>query len=80
VKISAEQLSNKVDVLERGNEDVAKTDDILVFQVLEQLEFAVGSFGEDGCAERFHDLLDRDGLPGKLILRGAVRFMVSALS
>lgn len=80
MKVSAEQLGDEVDVLERGNEDVAKTDDILMFQVLEQLEFAVGSFREDGRAEGFHNLLDCDGLPGKLILGGAVRLMVSALS
>ena len=31
---------------------------ILVSQVLEQLKFAIGTLGQDGSAERLHDLLD----------------------
>lgn len=72
MKVSAEQLGNEIDVLQWGDENVTKTDDILMFQVLEQLEFAVGSFRENGSAEGLHDLLDRDSLAGKLILCGAV--------
>jgi len=41
---------------------------ILVPQVLEQLQFSVGSFRKNRCAERLHDLLDRHGLVGELVL------------
>lgn len=34
---------------------------ILVLYVLEELELAIGAFGEDGGAKGLHDLLDRDG-------------------
>lgn len=36
--------------------------------VLQKLEFSVCTFAEDGCAEGFHDLLDRDGRASELIL------------
>lgn len=45
---------------------------VLVAQMLEQLQFTVRSFGQHRGAERLHDLLDRHGLPGKLVLGGAV--------
>ena len=35
--------------------------------VLEELEFTIGAFGEDGGAEGLHDLLDRDGGGGQLV-------------
>lgn len=41
---------------------------ILVLDVLEQLELAVGSFAEDWRAERFHDLLDSDRGTCELVL------------
>jgi len=68
VKIGAQKLGDEVDVLERGDEDVAKTDDILMPQVLQQLQFTVGTLGQDRCAERLHDLLDSNGLVCELIL------------
>jgi hypothetical protein len=49
---------------------------ILMPQVLEQLQLAVGTLGQDGCAERLHDLLDGNGLVCELILcrtKGVVR-------
>lgn len=42
---------------------------VLVSQVLEQLQLAVGALRQDRSAERLHDLLDRHGLAGELILR-----------
>lgn len=79
-----------IHVLERRDEDVAKTDDlwvdvqraardvskgicdkktyVLMAQMLEQLELAVCALGEDGRAEGLHDLLDRNGRSGELIL------------
>lgn len=47
---------------------------VLVSQVLEQFQFAVGSLGEDRCAERLHNLLHRDGLVGELILGRTVQY------
>ena len=44
---------------------------VLVPQVLKQLQLAVGTLREDRSAERLHDLLDRYGLAGELILRRA---------
>lgn len=40
---------------------------ILVAQMLQKLELAVGSFRENWGAERLHDLLDCDRLAGQLI-------------
>jgi hypothetical protein len=37
-------------------------------QVLQELQFAVGTLGQDRCAERLHDLLDGNGLVCELIL------------
>jgi hypothetical protein len=39
-------------------------------QVLEQLELAEGSFGENWSAEWLHDFFDGHGLAGDLILGG----------
>jgi hypothetical protein len=41
-------------------------------EVLQELEFSIGSFGEDGGRERLHDLLDRDRLACQLIFRRAL--------
>ena len=41
---------------------------ILMSQVLQELQLAVGTLGQDRCAERLHDLLDSDGLVCELIL------------
>ena len=41
---------------------------VLVSKMFEQLELSVGSFGEDGCREGLHDLLDGDGLLRQLVL------------
>lgn len=42
---------------------------VLVSQVFEQLQLAVGALRQDRSAERLHDLLDRYGLAGELVLR-----------
>lgn len=41
---------------------------ILVSQMLQELQLAVGTLGQDRCAERLHDLLDSDGLACELVL------------
>ena len=46
---------------------------ILVPEMLEQLEFSVGSLGENGSAEGLHDLLDCHGLASELVLGRAGR-------
>ena len=33
---------------------------VFMLYMFEQLEFSIGAFAEYGCAEWFHDLLDRD--------------------
>ena len=48
---------------------------VLVSQVLKQLQLAVSALREDWSAEWLHDLLDRDGLAGELILRRAASLM-----
>lgn len=70
VQVGPEELRDKVDVLERGDEDVAEGNDVLVSQVLEQLQFTVGPLGQDGGAERLHDLFDGNILAGELISGG----------
>lgn len=45
---------------------------ILVSQMFQQLEFSVGSFRQDRCRKRLHDLLDGDGLAGQLIFSRTV--------
>ena len=40
--------------------------------MLEKLELSVGSLAQYWCAKRLHDLLDRDGGAGELVLGGAV--------
>lgn len=52
---------------------------ILVPEMLQQLELSVRSLRKDGGGERFHDLLDRHGLPGKLVLRRAAHCMSAGL-
>ena len=44
---------------------------VLVPQVLEQLQLAVGALRKNGGAEGLHDLLDGDRSAGKLVLGGA---------
>lgn len=50
---------------------------IFMPQVLEQLELSVGPLGQDGRAERLHDLLDGDGLVCQLVFGGAAVSTVS---
>ena len=45
---------------------------VLVAQMLEKLQLAVCALGQNGCAEGLHNLLDRDGRRGELILCGTV--------
>lgn len=47
-------------------------------KMLQQFQFAVGALGENGSAERLHDLLDCNGLGGELIFgRAAKRVSVN---
>lgn len=39
--------------------------------MLEQLQLAISTLGENRGAEGLHDLLDRHGLAGQLVARGA---------
>lgn len=43
---------------------------VLMLDVFQQLEFAIGAFAEDGCAKGFHDLLYRHGGLCELVLCG----------
>jgi hypothetical protein len=42
-------------------QESVKLPDVFVLNVLEEFEFAVGTFGKDGGAKGFHDLLYGDG-------------------
>jgi hypothetical protein len=46
---------------------------VLMFQMLQQLQFPVCSLGQDRGAEGLHDLLDGHALPGELVFGGAGR-------
>jgi hypothetical protein len=41
-------------------------------KMLEQFKLSIGALGQDGGAEGFHDLFDRDRLSGQLVARRAV--------
>ena len=41
---------------------------VLMAQMLEKLQLAVCALGQNGCAEGLHDLFDRDGRCGELVL------------
>lgn len=45
---------------------------VLVSEMLEQLQLAVGTFRENRSAEGLHDLLDSDRLAGQLVSRRAI--------
>ena len=47
MEVRSEKLGDKVDILEGRNEDVGEGDDVFVLNVLEELEFAIGTLGED---------------------------------
>lgn len=47
MQIRTEELSDEIDVLEGGDKDVGEGDDVLVLDVLEKFELAVGALGED---------------------------------
>jgi hypothetical protein len=48
VEVGTEELGDKVDVLERRDEDVGKADDVLVSDMLQELQLTIGALGEDG--------------------------------
>jgi hypothetical protein len=50
---------------------------VLVLNVLEEFELSVGSFAEDGGAERLHDLLYRDRSACELVLGGTREWWVA---
>lgn len=68
MKVGAKELRDKVDVLQRGYEDVVKTDDILVLEVLEKFELTIGSLCEDRGGKGLHDLFDGNRLARELVL------------
>lgn len=53
---------------------------ILVSEMFEKLQLAVGSFGQDRSTEGFHDLFDGDGLTGELILGRAAKSISKSLA
>lgn len=48
VKIRSEELGDKVDILEGGNENVGEGNDVFVLDMLEEFELSVSTLGEDG--------------------------------
>lgn len=53
-----------------------KATHVFVLDMFEEFELPVCTLGEDGRAEGFHDLLDRDGRACELVFCGAVRFLL----
>lgn len=68
MKICAQKLSDKVNVFERRDKDVAQADDVFMANVLEKLEFSVGSLGENGGGKGLHDLFDGDRSACELVV------------
>lgn len=68
MQICTEELSDKVDIFQRGNEDIREGDDILVANMLEELELSISSLCQDRSGEWLHDLLDGDALTSQLVL------------
>ena len=70
------KTSLKLMICKRGQHELVGrregATNVLVLYVLEELEFTVGALGENGGGEGLHDLLDRDGRAGQLILRRAM--------
>lgn len=64
VKIRALKLGDKVNVLQRRQEDVLEANEVFVSEMLEKLELTVRAFGENRSGERLHDFFDGDGLVG----------------
>jgi len=73
VQVGAQELGDNIHVLERGNEDIAETDDVLMAQVLEQLQLTVCALGQDRRAEWLHNLLDCNRRGSELILGRAYK-------
>ena len=70
-----ENVTEANDLVRRRNglgkipsEEKGKPTHIFVLNVLEEFELTVGTFGEDGRAEGFHDLLDGDRCTCELVL------------
>lgn len=41
-------------------------------EMFEQLQLPIGALGQNGSAERLHDLLDSDWLGSQLVFRGTI--------
>ncbi len=51
-----------------------------MLQMLQKLQLSVCSLGQDRCAERLHDFLDRHGLPSELILCRAAPSLLETIA
>ena len=71
VQIRPLQLGDEVDVLQRRQEDILQSDQVLVSEMLQQLEHPVRALREHRRRKRLHDLLDGDGLLREVVGRRA---------
>lgn len=65
MKVTLHQIEHDVDILEvvcvaRRLEDVSNCDNVVVFEVLQDLDLAIRSLRDDVMLENVRDLLDRD--------------------
>lgn len=67
MQVCTEEFRDKVDIFEGRDEDIRERDDILMSDMLEQLEFSIGSLCQDWSREWLHDLLHRYTLSCELI-------------
>ena len=60
VEIRSQQFGDEINIFKWGNKNIGESDDVLVLDVLEELEFSIGALGENRSGEGLHDLLDGD--------------------
>jgi len=61
VEICPQQFGDEINIFKGRNKNIRESDDILVLDVLEELEFSIGALGENRSREWLHDLLDGNG-------------------
>jgi len=61
MEIRSQQFGDEIDIFKGRNKNIGESDDVLVLDVLEELEFSIGALGENRSREWLHNLLDGDG-------------------
>jgi len=77
VEIRSQQFGNEINIFKRRDKHIGQSDDVLVLDVLEELQFSISALGQDRSREGLHDLLDGDGRSHELIFCRAVNCIVN---